>query len=86
MPHKNLRFEYWRSCKNRQWYWRIKAGNSEPVAQSEGYKSKASILKVYRLLADTPLVAVDLNQESVSKFLRQGKKRPSEGKLNRNWP
>lgn len=31
--------------KNRQYYFRLRAGNSEIVAQSEGYKSKASAIK-----------------------------------------
>ncbi len=82
-----LRFEYWKSNKNRQWYWRIKSGNSEIVAQSEGYKSKASVLKVFHVLFDFEArpELVDLNQEAVAKFLRK-KPKNYEGKLNRNWP
>jgi uncharacterized protein YegP (UPF0339 family) len=34
--------ESFRSAKNRQYYFRIVAGNGRTVAQSEGYKTKGS--------------------------------------------
>lgn len=94
MPTKNkrlLRFEYWKSNKNKQWYWRIKAGNGEPIAQGEGYKSKNGALKVFRLLLSLPLVAVDLNAEAFAKFSASAAKdvkKPKgySGHLNRPWP
>lgn len=48
---KKLRFEYGRRC-DRLWYWRVKAGNREIVAQGEGYKRKQSVLKVADVLID----------------------------------
>lgn len=65
-----LRFEYWKSNNNRQWYWRLKAGNNEPLCQSEGYKSKASVVKAYHAIFDfesTP-VMVDLEAEAFAKI------------------
>ncbi len=53
-----LRFEYWKSVKDKQWYWRIRAGNSELIAQGEGYKRKAGVLKVFHLLFDFDSKAV----------------------------
>lgn len=40
-PH----FILFRSKKNRQWYFRLVAGNGKTVAQSEGYKRKANAVK-----------------------------------------
>ena len=76
-----LRFEYWKSTKNKQWYWRIRAGNGEPIAQGEGYKkSKRGVLKVFHLLFDFEAApeCVDLSPSKKPKHF--------EGKLNRNWP
>lgn len=65
-----LRFEYWKSMKNRQWYWRLRSGNNEPICQSEGYKTKAGPVKAFHALFDfqTMPVMVDLNAEAVAKF------------------
>lgn len=42
---KGYRFEYFENEKN-EWYWRLKAGNHEPMAiGGEGFSSKQSILK-----------------------------------------
>lgn len=91
---KTLRFEYWKSNKNKQWYWRIRAGNGEPIAQGEGYKSKAGALKLFRLLLSLPLVAVDvsLGEAGIKLALdqnpiRYGKKpKGYSGPCNRSWP
>jgi uncharacterized protein YegP (UPF0339 family) len=98
-PTKSLRFEYWKSAKNKQWYWRIRAGNGEPIAQGEGYKSKAGALKLFRLLLSLPLVAVDINvdkrlrkktNEAIAELMADSKpsKKPKnfQGHINRNWP
>lgn len=37
----NYRYELFWSPKDRQYYFRLKAGNSEPIFQSEGYVRKA---------------------------------------------
>jgi uncharacterized protein YegP (UPF0339 family) len=86
-----LRFEYWKSNKNRQWYWRLKAGNNEPLCQSEGYKSKESVVKAYHAIFDfesTP-VMVDINAEAYAKFKKaveaEKPKRVCDS-INRNWP
>lgn len=36
------KFEIFQSPLNRQFYWRLRAGNNEIVAQSEGYARKES--------------------------------------------
>ncbi len=48
---KKLRFEYGKNPDG-QWYWHIKAGNREIIAQGEGYKRKAGVLKVADVLID----------------------------------
>lgn len=45
-----MKYEYWKSPKNDQWYWRCKGGNGEPIAQSEGYARKESCLAAISLL------------------------------------
>lgn len=93
MSKPRLRFEYWKSTKNNQWYWRLKAGNGEPVCQSEGYKRKEAVMKVYRLLfeGESKPEAVDINAESFAKFkkavgLSEKKPKNYQGHINRNWP
>ena len=40
-----MHYEYYRSKKNSQWYWRLKASNGKTIADgSEGYKNKADCL------------------------------------------
>ncbi len=86
-----LRFEYWKSTKNSQWYWRLKAGNNEPICQSEGYKTRAAVVKLWKnhfcVLGDM----VDLNAAAFAKFkeavgLTPKKPKHYEGKLNRQFP
>jgi len=36
----NGKFEIFQSKKNSEYYFRLKAGNGEPILRSEGYKSK----------------------------------------------
>jgi uncharacterized protein YegP (UPF0339 family) len=74
-PTKSLRFEYWKSAKNKQWYWRIRAGNAEPIAHGEGYKRKSGVLNVFHLLFNFE-AQPDCVDVTPVKW----------GKLNRNWP
>ncbi len=37
----SARYELFRSSQNAQYYFRLKAGNSETILQSEGYQTKA---------------------------------------------
>ena len=53
-----LRFQYGKN-KNGQWYWHIRARNSEIIAQGEGYKRRASVLKVFSLLASANITLVE---------------------------
>lgn len=48
-PQLYLRFQYGKK-KNGQWYWHVRAKNSEIIAQGEGYKRKAGPLRVYDIL------------------------------------
>lgn len=46
--------EIWLSTTNYQWYWHIRAGNHEIIAQSEGYTTKASAMHGLRLVFSGP--------------------------------
>jgi len=46
---KKLRFEYGRN-PDRLWYWHVKAGNGEIIAEGEGYRWRTGVLKVYGVL------------------------------------
>ena len=39
-----MKFEYWQSVTNAQWYWHLKAANGEKLAASEGYTTKEKCL------------------------------------------
>lgn len=34
----------------RKWYFRVRAANGEPIAQSEGYSNRADMMSTVRLL------------------------------------
>jgi len=83
MKSKLVRFEYGKK-KNGQFYWHIKAKNGEIIAQGEGYKRRAGVLKVFNLLFnfDTQPVLVDLDaKDKCAKGCRC-----SKHGINRNWP
>lgn len=39
-----------RGLKGRRWYFRVRATNGEPIAQSEGYHNRADAMSTIRLL------------------------------------
>ena len=45
-----MKYEYWKSPADRQWYWHLKADNGEKIAQSEGYTRKSNCLRAIRLV------------------------------------
>lgn len=45
-----MKFEYWQSSKNSNWYWHLKASNGVVIAQGEGYVNKADCLHVINLI------------------------------------
>lgn len=45
-----MKFEYWRSSKNNNWYWHAKASNGLVIAQGEGYVNKADCLNVINII------------------------------------
>lgn len=47
-----MRIVIFRSFRTRQWYFRIVGGNNRIVAQSEGYKRKASAIKTAEAIRD----------------------------------
>jgi len=41
-----MKYEYWKSSTNNQWYWRLKANNGQIVATGgEGYVNQADCLR-----------------------------------------
>ena len=45
-----MKYEYWKSTANKQWYWHLKAANGEKIAQGEGYTAKANCLAAIKLV------------------------------------
>lgn len=45
-----MKFEYWKSPTNHQWYWHLRAANGEPIASGEGYTTKESCLAAIALI------------------------------------
>lgn len=40
-----MKYEYFQSSKNDEWYWRLRADNGEPIADGgQGYSNKADCL------------------------------------------
>lgn len=86
MKSKQLRFEYGKK-KNGQFYWHVKAANGEIVAQGEGYKRRASVIKVFHLLFDfdNAPVLCDIDAKCAGKCSCK-KPKHFEGKLDRKFP
>jgi len=40
-----VKFEYWKSSIDQQWYWHLKNATNHKVAQGEPYSSKAECLQ-----------------------------------------
>ena len=58
-----MKYEYFQSKRNNEWYWRLRASNGQIVAVGgEGYKNKADCLRGIELVkgsGDAPVVEVD---------------------------
>lgn len=58
-----MKYEYFRSKRNDEWYWRLRAANGQIIAVGgEGYKNKADCLRGIELVkgsGDAPVVEVD---------------------------
>jgi uncharacterized protein YegP (UPF0339 family) len=52
-----MTFEYWQSEKDSAWYWHLKSGNGETIAQGEGYARKEDCLHAIDLIRDAAAVA-----------------------------
>jgi uncharacterized protein YegP (UPF0339 family) len=40
-----MKFIFWKSDKDGQWYWHLRATNGKIIAQGEGYKRRSDLLK-----------------------------------------
>ena len=48
-----MKFQYYRSTKNKKWYWRLVAKNGRTVADgSQGYKSKHAVERAIARVKD----------------------------------
>jgi uncharacterized protein len=45
-----VKFEYWKSSSNSNWYWHLKASNGLIIATGEGYVNKADCVHVINLI------------------------------------
>jgi len=50
-----MKYEYWKSQKNGNWYWHLKAANNQVIATGEGYINKADVLTVIKLVKGASL-------------------------------
>ena len=59
-----MKYEYWKSKKNDEWYWRLRADNNKDIIADggEGYKNKSDCLHgidLVRSSSDAEAVEVD---------------------------
>jgi uncharacterized protein YegP (UPF0339 family) len=45
-----MKYEYWKSSNNGNWYWHLKAANGERIAQGEGYTAEQNCLHAISLV------------------------------------
>ncbi len=43
-------YEIWQNQTNKNWYWNLKAGNNQIIANGEGYQNKADCLHAIQLV------------------------------------
>lgn len=55
-----MKFQIYRSGKDRQFYWRLVSHNGNVIAQGEGYKRRAGALKAIRAVQKSQGAAVIL--------------------------
>jgi uncharacterized protein YegP (UPF0339 family) len=48
-----MKFEYWKSATNNNWYWHLKASNGEKIAQGEGYTTKQGCIAAIKLVKNS---------------------------------
>jgi uncharacterized protein YegP (UPF0339 family) len=54
-PDLTMKYEYWKSSSNGNWYWHVKAANGEGIAQGEGYISKhCEAIRLVKSSKDAP--------------------------------
>lgn len=56
-----LRARVFRSGRNGEWFFHIRAGNQRIICQSEGYKQRASAVKALKALFDANAMNVDVD-------------------------
>jgi uncharacterized protein YegP (UPF0339 family) len=57
-----MRFTIYRSSSDGLWYWRLRAGNHEVIAQGEGYTRRGGAehaIELIRSASDAPLIELD---------------------------
>lgn len=57
-PFFPVRFEYWKSTIDRQWYWHLKDEGNEKLAQGEAYASKEDCLRAIEAVRKCATAAV----------------------------
>ena len=75
---KAARFEFWQSPISKQWFWHIRAGNGEIIANGESYKRKAGVIHVHALICGNRMALVEVNANFKPKHF--------EGNLKRRFP
>jgi len=77
-----MTFHIYRSEKDRQWYWRLKASNGKKIGDSgEGYKAKRSAIKaVFKIQKEAGTSKITFNKagtwiEEENRRLEEGLKR-----------
>lgn len=48
-----MKFEYWQSLTNQNWYWHLRAANGQIIANGEGYVDKVDCLRAIDLVKST---------------------------------
>jgi uncharacterized protein YegP (UPF0339 family) len=53
-----MKYEYWKSASNNNWYWHLKAANGEKIAQGEGYTTEQGCLNAIALVKSSSSASV----------------------------
>lgn len=61
-----MRFQIFsrRTIRGKRWYWRMRAGNGEVIAQSEGYRNRSDAIETVALVrTEAAAAAVHFEQD-----------------------
>lgn len=63
-----VKFEYWKSSIDQQWYWHLKTATNEKLAQGERYSAKADCLRAIEMVRQSATAEIKNLSRETAKY------------------